>query len=241
MSNWNTIQKQRAPSFSPERPAYLYNKRTVPIYNTRKNITNLKPTGVHLYGKNKNTRKYIVNKGNKKGVHVDPENLSIANPPKHTPCNRCKRIGYEHTQNELMSAVPQSLINELHPNNYVEQNTWQLQHKNVPLYTYGLATCTALQFTLGSKKFLAHLSSETDVAPIVKDILQKTPTATHIKNIQFSCGTGGNACDTVELYEPSKTSYEKAKLILRSLRKHGKILDGPIKKEDVCYAEIVRA
>jgi hypothetical protein len=126
----------------------------------------------------------------------------------------------------------------------VNQNTWNIRTvKNkdghpTTLYTYGLATCTALRFTMGSKKFLTHLSSETDIGPIVDDILDHARRVTYIKNIKISRGIGGNASNTIEVYHPSDMSFKKAMAILRELERTGKKLEKEPEIEHVCYAEV---
>ena len=246
MTDWNHVMKKYPLTPSDNAyDAYIHKFGKVPLYNvTRTSMSHLKPNRAHLFGRNTIKNKYIVHKGNRKGIHVAPENISFTKQPEHKPCNRCKRVIHTLQPNEVMSIRTQNNINALQNTNYVNQNTWNIRTvKNkdghpTTLYTYGLATCTALRFTMGSKKFLTHLSSETDIGPIVDDILDHARRVTYIKNIKISRGIGGNASNTIEVYHPSDMSFKKAMAILRELERAGKKLEKEPEIEHVCYAEV---
>lgn len=242
MTEWNHAMKNYPTTLSKNNyDAYIHKIGKVPVYNvSRKSMSYLKPNRAYLFGRNKTKNKYIVHKGNMKGILVAPENISLTKVQEHTQCKRCKRETYKLSPNEVMSIVSEKNSNALQNHNYVNQNTWKIRTlNNTKLYTYGLASCTALGFTMGSKKFLTHLSSETDIEPIIDDILKQSTRITYIKNIKISCGIGGNASDTIELCDPSGTSLKLAKRILRALKDAGKKIEKEPEIEDVCYAEII--
>jgi len=247
MTDWNHAMKNYPTTLSNKNyDAYIHKIGKVPLYNvTRKSMSHLKPKRAYLFGRNKTKNKYIVHKGNMKGIFVAPENITFTKVHEYKPCKRCNRVIHKLSPNEVMSIRTQNNINALDNRNYVNQNTWNirtLKNKDghpTKLYTYGLASCTALGFTMGSKKFLTHLSSETDIGPIVDDILEHARRVTYIKNIKISRGIGGDASNTIELYHPSDSSFKKATTILRRLERAGKKLEKKLEIEDVCYAEIV--
>jgi len=241
MTDWNHAMKNYPTTLSNKNyDAYIHKIGKVPLYNiTRKSMSHLKPNRAYLFGRNKTKNKYIVHKGNMKGIFVAPENITFTKIPEHKPCKRCKRVISELSPNEVMSIVSEKNIAALQNHNYVPQNTWKIRTvNNTKLYTYGLASCTALSFTMGSKKFLTHLSSETNIKPIIDDILKYSTRVTYIKNIKITRGIGGDASDTITHYYPSDTSFKKAKTILRTLERAGKKLEKEPEIEDVCYAEI---
>jgi hypothetical protein len=241
MTDWNHAMKNYPTSLSKNNyDAYIHKIGKVPLYNvTRKSMSHLKPNRAYLFGRNKTKNKYIVHKGNRKGIFVAPENISLTKVQEHKPCKRCKRVISDLSPNEVMSIVSEKNIAALQNHNYVPQNTWNIRTvNNTKLYTHGLASCTALSFTMGSKKFLTHLSSETNIEPIIADILKHSTRVTIIKNIKISCGIGGNASNNIEWCDPSGTSLKLAKEILRTLKKAGKQIEKEPEIEDVCYAEI---
>ena len=231
----------------PNYNAYIHNIGKVPLYNiTHKSMSALEPKGVYLYGLNKSTGKYIVHTGNMMNrINVSPDKISFKKPNFNKVCKKCSRKISKLTLNEVMSIHSTNPINKFsNTNTYVNQDEYTISPlttingKTIKLYTLGLATCTALGFTIGNKKVLTHLSSQTDIKPIIKDILEQTKHDKYVKNITISCGIGGDVCDKIKLYNPSSTSFKLAKNILRKLKHAGKIID-TIKIEYVCYAEII--
>ena len=94
---------------------------------------------------------------------------------------------------------------------FVPQGTFNIvENNNTPdLYTYGLASCSALVMDIGNKKFMAHLDAETNIIPI-KNAIQETITKQKIdiKNIYPTIYEGS-------LY--SENAVEKAKNICKQL------------------------
>jgi len=79
---------------------------------------------------------------------------------------------------------------------YVEQGTYKIRHKSFgPLTTGGLATCSAISFTINYNDiFMAHIDAKTDVIKIANDIKKLYPTSlefTHVK-IWYGGGMGAN-------------------------------------------------
>jgi hypothetical protein len=223
----------------------IRNLEPVKIYNTtRKNFKLLskKPYNKNrgkygvIYGFQKSTGKYIVNVGKNRGVVVNANNVEFLNSPnfKSTPCELCGRKPHEHTEEELFSEMEKvvkgrNMSEEL----YVPQDNFKITPKNSGLlYTYGLATCTALGFKLENKQFLAHISAGTNVDIIIKEVLSlnKKPT-----EVEIWTGVGDDAKGNILLNNPSERSLKKVYTITDALG----IKRKDIKVHDVCYAEIV--
>ena len=57
-----------------------------------------------------------------------------------------------------------------HINPYVRQGDYSIVGRNDRLYTFGLSTCCALKIMIGTKKFMAHIDTLTDVGKITNVI-----------------------------------------------------------------------
>ena len=75
---------------------------------------------------------------------------------------------------------------------YVEQGTYKIRHKSLgPLITGGLATCSAISFTINDNDiFMTHIDANTDVIKIAKDIQKLYPSKLQISNVKIWYGTG---------------------------------------------------
>ena len=193
-------------------------------------------TGTY-YGHNTFTGKHIVDIGNGNGIAINAENLEyLDNAPSKSsmPCERCKLVPANLTEEGLFTGVERK-INNLVPNNYVEQDTFRLTNSNRPIYTYGLATCSALSLNIGKKQFLTHLSSNTDIRPIIQALRAELRGGAPITNVKIFAGVGSNITERILLNDPSQASLALAYKILDALR----VPRESAKVESVCYAEIV--
>jgi hypothetical protein len=76
--------------------------------------------------------------------------------------------------------------------NDVGQGTYKIRHKSLgPLITSGLATCSAISFTINDKDiFMTHIDANTDVIKIAKDIHKLYPSKLEIRNVKIWYGSG---------------------------------------------------
>jgi hypothetical protein len=83
-------------------------------------------------------------------------------------------------------------------NSYVEQGTYKIRYKSLgPLITGGLATCSAISFTINDNDiFMTHVDAKTDVIKIAKDIKQLYPSKLEISNVKICYGGGMGANDS---------------------------------------------
>lgn len=194
-------------------------------------------TGTY-YGLNRLTNKHIVDIGNGRGIAINSEDLEYLNnaPSKSSqPCERCKFVPAKLTEEELFTGIERK-VNHILPNNYVEQDTFRLTNSKRPLYTFGLATCSALSLHIGEKQFLTHLSSSTEIEPIIQALRAELATSSApITNVKIFSGVGSNKTERIVLNDPSQASLSLAFEILDALR----VPRESVKVESVCYAEIV--
>jgi hypothetical protein len=223
----------------------IRNLEPVKIYNsTRKNfkLPSKKPYNKNrgkygvIYGFQKSTDKYIVNVGKNRGVAVNKNNVEFLDSANFTstPCESCGRKPHEHTEEEMLSEMGKvvkgrNMSEEL----YVPQDDFKITPKNNGLlYTYGLATCTALGFNLGNNQFLTHISAGTNVDTIIEAVLSSNKKPT---NVEIWSGVGDDAKADILLNNPSGRSLKKVYTITDALG----IKRTDIKVHNVCYAEIV--
>jgi len=186
-----------------------------------------------LYGYHRPTGKYVLNTGNGDGIFVDPENIEFPENNHNIPCARCGRNPAKHLENTMFNRMDKvTKGRNMNPKLYVEQNNFQINNNGKPLYTYGLATCTALGFKLGTKQFLAHVSTGTDVEKIIKSVKshKKIPT-----DVKVWTGVGDSLNSDFHLNNPSGRSLKLVYKITDALG----INRTDIEFEDVCFAEIV--
>jgi hypothetical protein len=81
---------------------------------------------------------------------------------------------------------------------YVCQGTYKIIDKSLgPLITGGLATCSAISFTINDNDiFMTHIDAKTDVIKIAKDIKQLYPDLLQITNVKICYGGGMGANDS---------------------------------------------
>ena len=118
---------------------------------------------------------------------------------------------------------------------HVPQDTFTIQSKNTPVLTYGLATCTALSMVIGNQRFLAHISAETDVMPMILAIVAaiKSENA-RPTDARVWTGLGGSSNNAGLLKNsPAFFSLENVQRILSVLQIESVTL------EDTCFAEVV--
>jgi hypothetical protein len=67
--------------------------------------------------------------------------------------------------------------------NYVQQGSYKILHKSCgPLITSGLATCSAMSFTVNDEDiFMTHIDAKTDVIKMLNDIKKL-----YIESLQFT-------------------------------------------------------
>jgi len=191
-----------------------------------------------IYGFHKPSERYIVDLGENLGVPVNSENIEFLNSEKvaEVPCERCKKVPSRHSEQNIFSQLEHSTngIN-MSDHLYVEQDTFKItMTKDGPLYTYGLATCTALGFKLGSRQFLTHISADTDIRPIIESV-KAAIGKSKITDVKIWSGLGDHRNAEILLNDPSNTSSAMALEITRALG----VKDANIKWENVCFAEIV--
>lgn len=222
----------------------------VKIYNvSRKNGVNLPirktynkyrgQTGV-IYGLRKSDGKYIINLGRNSGINVDPENVEFLNSSgsanNNLVCEKCGRSPSKYTEAEMFSGMKNVIEGRnMREELYVEQDTFKItKTASGLLYTYGLATCTALGFNLGNLQFLTHVSTATDVDEIIR-VLQPFVSKVKPKNVRIWTGVGDDAEGVYLLNDPSGRSLKLVQKITNALGIDYK----DIKIEKVCFAEIV--
>jgi hypothetical protein len=81
---------------------------------------------------------------------------------------------------------------------YVEQGTYKIRNKSLgPLITGGLATCSAISFTINDNDiFMSHIDAKTDVRKIAKDIKQLYPYKLDINNVKIWYGSSFGQYDS---------------------------------------------
>lgn len=127
---------------------------------------------------------------------------------------------------------------------YINQSAFNLYSKTKSRkkrYTSGLASCVAIQFTMGDAEFLAHISAMTNMGPIVLSIIKHNPEKSPITDIKIWKGIGGDKTNGIEVFHPSLKALENVYLLLSVLSSEevGIQVVGPIEEYNVCYAEIV--
>lgn len=78
---------------------------------------------------------------------------------------------------------------------HVEQASFRIVPITETLSTDGIAMCSGLSMTIGNKKFLAHLDAETNIEPIVDEIiktLSEQDIDTTISNVNIYAGKMGS-------------------------------------------------
>ena len=227
------------------------------LYNvTRKNMNQYMPKPYNrkrgqegtLYGRTKQGQ-YVVNLGQNQGAKVDPENIEFLHrisPRKseQPPCNHCDRKTYDLTTEEVLSRITPEEISNQKKMKYVNQNSFNLYSKKrsrKKRYTSGLASCVAIQFTMGDAEFLAHISAMTDMGSIVLSVIKHNPEKSPITDIKIWKGIGGDKSNDMELFHPTLKALENVYLLLSVLSSEevGMQVVGPIQESNVCFAEIV--
>ena len=81
---------------------------------------------------------------------------------------------------------------------YVQQGTYKIRHKSLgPLITGGLATCSAISFTINDKDiFMTHIDAKTDVLKIANDIKLLYPDLLQFTNVTIWYGGGMGVNDS---------------------------------------------
>lgn len=74
---------------------------------------------------------------------------------------------------------------------YVKQGTYKIRNKSIgPLITAGLATCSAISFTINDTDiFMTHIDAKTDVFKIAYDIKLLYPSKLQISNVKIWYGS----------------------------------------------------
>jgi hypothetical protein len=203
----------------------------------RVNLGETKKEG-RLYGIDKESGFYVILLEGQL-VKVDPKLVEILNSAKGALNKKCATCGLnpQHiSEKELLtrSMSPEKARSGL----YVPQDAFVIQGKNAPVLTYGLATCTALSMVIGKQRFLAHISAQTDVVPMIMEIV-KTIKAEKVRPTEVKVWTGlggsSNNADPVLKNSPSFYSLNNVERILS-------VLEIPLESihiEDSCFAEVV--
>jgi hypothetical protein len=81
---------------------------------------------------------------------------------------------------------------------HVQQGTYIIRHKGIGhLHTAGLATCSALSFTINMTDiFMTHIDAKTDVVKIANDIKKLYPKSLEFSNVKIWYGGGMGAQDS---------------------------------------------
>jgi len=203
----------------------------------RVNLGETKKEG-RLYGTDKESGFYVILLEGQL-VKVDPKLVEILNSAKGALNKKCATCGLnpQHiSEKELLtrSMSPEKARSGL----YVPQDAFVIQGKNAPVLTYGLATCTALSMVIGKQRFLAHISAQTDVVPMIMEIV-KTIKAEKVRptEVKVWTGLGGSSNNADPLLKNSPSFYS-----LNNVERILSVLEIPLESihiEDSCFAEVV--
>jgi len=82
---------------------------------------------------------------------------------------------------------------------YVQQGSYKILHKSCgPLITSGLATCSAMSFTVNDEDiFMTHIDGKTNVVKMLNDIKKLYPSKLQISNVKIWYGAGFGNNDSI--------------------------------------------
>ncbi len=192
----------------------------------------------NLYGIDQRTGKYVIVLDGKL-MSVEQAAVEFLNAGSKGALNKtCATCGLNPqrlTERNLLTQRSQSLKrakNGLH----VPQDAFTIQPLETPILTYGLATCTALSMVIGKQRFLAHISADTDIRPMVLAILEAIETEGDVRPTDVRVWTGlGGSSNNANVLKNSPAFYSLGNIqrILKFLKIESVIL------EDTCFAEVV--
>lgn len=225
-------RKMKIRNFPSSIPIFDIGRKNLPTLLPHKPYNYLRGKVVNVFGENKHSGNVFINI-NGEGISVAPENIEWIDPePAGEPCVSCKKVASKTRERNLLEG---ETVNVNNTTPYVNQNNFWAGPSSKHAYTTGLATCTALQVEVAGIRFLAHVSSTTDMRRmtfVLRQLLKATKGQT--PTVSLWTGTGVSADDSFHLTSPSAKATAKIMEMLKELE-----LDKDIKEYPVCYAAIV--
>jgi hypothetical protein len=191
-----------------------------------------------LYGIDKETGNYVVYIAGKL-VSVEPAAVEFLNAAEKGALNKtCATCGLNPQRLTQKNLFERSMnLAKARSGLHVPQASFTIQPREVPVLTYGLATCTVLSMVIGTKRFLAHIDAEMDVMPlilaIVETIKAEKARPSEVKVWTGLGGSANNAEESLLKNSPSFYSFQNVQRILSVLQIESFTL------EDACFAEVV--
>jgi len=190
-----------------------------------------------LYGIDQRTGKYMILLDGKL-VSVEQAAVEFLNEGSKGALNKtCATCGLNPqrlTERNLLTQRSESL-KRAKDGLHVPQDAFTIQPLETPILTYGLATCTALSMVIGKQRFLAHISADTDVMPMILAIVNTIKSEkARPTDVRVWTGLGGSSNNANVLKNsPTFFSLENVQRILSVLHIESVTL------EDTCFAEVV--